>query len=134
MRAKRFTTAAELVEDAMHVLNDVIYAWSPSRKEKLGLAVLLSTVAIPAFADTLVQGRAQFPGSLAQSVVVVVGGFQAEITMSLCNCRVVLVYEKKERGGKRLQLGSIRKEERCGKGKRGAEGGKNEIQSFGIGM
>ncbi len=88
MRAKRFTTAAELVEDAMHVLNDVIYAWSPSRKEKLGLAVLLSTVAIPAFADTLVQGRAQFPGSLAQSVVVVVVGvFQAEITMSLCNCK-----------------------------------------------
>lgn len=92
MRAKRFTTAAELVEDAMHVLNDVIYAWSPSRKEKLGLAVLLSTVAIPAFADTLVQGRAQFPGSLAQLVVVVVvvvvvGDFQAEITMSLCNCK-----------------------------------------------
>ncbi len=44
------------------------------------------------------------------------------------------MYEKKERGGKKLQLGSIRKEERCGKGGRGAEGGKNEIQSFGIGM
>lgn len=100
MRAKRFTTAAELVEDAMHMLNDVIYAWSPSRKEKLGLAVLLSTVAIPAFADTLVQGRVQFPGSLAKTVVVVVGVFQLEITMSLCHLRVGLVYEKKKEGGK----------------------------------
>lgn len=32
-----------------------------------------------------------------------------------------------------MQLGSIRKKERCGKGGRGAEGGKNDIQSFGIG-
>lgn len=81
--------------------NDVIYAWSPSRKEKLGLAVLLSTVAIPAFADTLVQGRAQSPGSLAKSVVVVVVGvFQVEITMSLCHLRVGLVYGKKKEGKK----------------------------------
>lgn len=43
----------------------------PFSKEKLGLAVLLSTVAIPALADTPVQGRAQSPGSLAKLVVVV---------------------------------------------------------------
>lgn len=60
------------LRDAMHVLNGLIYAWSHFRRKKLGLAVLLSTVAIPAFADTPVQGRTQSPGSLAKPVVVVV--------------------------------------------------------------
>lgn len=86
-------------------------------KKKLELAVLLSTFAIPDFADMLLQRWAKFPGSLAKPVLVV-GFFQAEVTISSCNSRVGLVYEKRKR--EKLQLGSI------GKGKGGREAGGGE--------
>lgn len=69
--AKKCATAARLVEDAMHVLNEVLCAWL-LLEEKRGLAVgVYSHRAIYSFSDTLFDGRAHFPGSLARSFLIV---------------------------------------------------------------
>lgn len=80
--------------------------------------MLLSTFAIPDFADVLLQRRAQFPGSLAKPVLVV-GFSQAEVTISSCNSKVSLVSEKRKR--EKFAIRFNRKKERCGREAGGGE-------------